>query len=195
MTNSHPNLYIIAGPNGAGKTTFAKEFLPHFAKCEKFVNADEIARGISPLAPRAGTIEAGRFVLKKIRELSSKRQSFGFETTLSGRSYIVLLRKLRESGYKIHLVYLWLPTVELAIQRVHERVRRGGHSVPEEDIRRRFNRGLKNLFHEYRNLFDTWAIWDNSGTKPIMAAYQREGNINMLNEDFVKQIMKGKEKL
>jgi predicted ABC-type ATPase len=164
-------LYVIAGPNGAGKTTFAREFLPHFAHCEEFVNADLIATGLSPFFPRGSAIQAGRLVLQRINELASKGTDFGFETTLSGKRYLSLLKRLRKSGYKIHLFFLWLPEVSLAINRVQDRVRQGGHSVPESDVRRRFYRGLKHLLVEYRPLLDEWIIFDNSGETPKKVAF------------------------
>jgi len=163
-------VYVIAGPNGAGKTTFAKEFLPHFAHCEEFVNADMIATGISPFSPRSAALAAGRLMLLRIRELSAAGQTFGFETTLAGKSYTTLFRRIRLQGYRIDLMYLWLPNTELAIKRVQDRVRQGGHDIPEVDIRRRFKRGLQNLFRLYRPLVDTWTFFDNSSRTPRMIA-------------------------
>jgi predicted ABC-type ATPase len=159
-------VYVIAGPNGAGKTTFAKEFLPHYAHCDEFVNADMIATGISPFSPRRAALEAGRLMLSRIRELMAAGQTFGFETTLAGKSYASLFRRLHQRGYRIDLIYLWLPTPELAIKRVQDRVRQGGHNIPEVDIRRRFTRGLQNLFRLYRPLMDSWTLLDNSGQTP-----------------------------
>lgn len=188
-------LYIIAGPNGAGKTTFAKEFLPNFVDCPEFVNADLIAGGLSPFSPKAAAVEAGRLMLRRIHQLASRRHAFGFETTLSGRGYLSLFRGLRAKGYRIHLFYLWLPNVQIAIQRVRERVRQGGHSVPEEDIRRRFNRGLKNLFAEYLNLMDTWTLSDNSGSLPRTVAYAKEGRIQTVDSNLFDKIKRGSESL
>lgn len=167
---SAPELFVIAGPNGAGKTTFAREFLPRFAKCREFVNADLIAGGLSPFSPGAAAMEAGRIMLGKIGELAAQRHTFAFETTLSGRGYLTLFRRLRLEGYRIHILFLWLPRVELAIGRVKERVRRGGHSVSEHDIRRRFARGVRNLLTEYHPLVDTWGLFDNSGSDPRLIA-------------------------
>jgi predicted ABC-type ATPase len=189
---SGPNLYVIAGPNGAGKTTFAREFLPHFAKCQEFINADLIAGGLSPFSARTAAIEAGRIMLRRIAELSSRRHDFAFETTLSGRSYLSLFRSLRGKGYRIHLIYLWLPHVRLAIRRVRDRVRRGGHNVPAVDIRRRFNRGVKNLLNEYRESVDSWTILDNSGSTPRLVAYAHHGNAQIIDtavfEDMRKRL-------
>src|SRR4051812_2445535 len=127
-------VYIIAGSNGAGKTTFAKRFLPDFARCDEFVNPDLIAAGLSPFAPRSVGMQAARLVLKRIRELCRRKQSFGFESTLSGKTYLALLKRLRKTGYRVHAFYLWLPNEELAIERVNDRARQGGHSVPVQDI-------------------------------------------------------------
>jgi len=131
------NVYVIAGPNGAGKTTFARTFLPDFAHCEEFVNADLVATGLSPFAPENRAIPAGRLVLARIKELSSQGKNFGFETTLSGITYLNLFKDLKKKDYIIHVFYLWLLDESLAVQRIRDRVRQGGHSVPLEDIRRR----------------------------------------------------------
>ncbi|MBI5242956.1 MAG: zeta toxin family protein [Elusimicrobia bacterium] len=187
MANRH-NLYVIAGPNGAGKTTFAREFLPHFAKCQEFVNADLIAGGLSPFSAAAAAIEAGRIMLKRIKELASQRCGFAFETTLSGRGYLSQFRKLKRRNYSIQLLYLWLPNVELAVQRVRDRVRQGGHDVPESDIRRRFDRGLKNLFSEYRPLLDTWTILDNSGARPELIAHEHQGRLQIIDAGLFLEI-------
>ncbi|HAZ07379.1 MAG TPA: Zeta toxin family protein [Elusimicrobia bacterium] len=186
-----PELFVIAGPNGAGKTTFAREFLPKYAKCQEFVNADLIAGGLSPFSPGAAAIEAGRIMLHRIEELSAQRHTFAFETTLSGRSYLSLFKKLRAGGYRIHLIFLWLPQVELAIQRVKERIHRGGHSVPEQDIRRRFDRGIKNLLTEYHVLVDTWGLFDNSGSQPRPIAKAKEGIIERIDAPLFEKIREG----
>jgi predicted ABC-type ATPase len=153
MEPKNKNAYIVAGPNGAGKTTFAREFLPYYANCRNFVNADLIAQGISPLAPEAAAIHAGRLMLAQIARFAQKGSDFGFETTLAGRGYLSLLRRLKKSGYKVHLFYLWVPDVELLLSRIAGRVEQGGHQVPESDVRRRFLRSASNLFQEY------WLWW------------------------------------
>lgn len=165
--SANPTLYIIAGPNGAGKTTFARKFLPKYAECTQFVNADLIALGLSPFAPETAALRAGRLVLERIDEFSRQRVDFGVETTLAGRSYAPLFRRLKGDGYRIHLFFLWLPEVDTTIARVADRVRRGGHHVPEEDVRRRYVRGLRNFAEVYRPLLDGWILFDNTGQTPI----------------------------
>lgn len=164
-----PIVYIIAGPNGAGKTTFAMKFLPRISEAN-FVNADLIAAGVSPLNPDSVAVEAGRLFLARIRELMARREDFAFETTLSGRSYIALLGELRAARYRIHLFFLWLPSVDLARKRVADRVRKGGHNIPVETIGRRFKRGIHNLFNLYRGLCDLIVIYDNSTAEPRVVA-------------------------
>ena len=132
----HPRLYVVAGPNGAGKTTFARKFLPDYAHCKQFVNADLIASGLSPFSPEAAALRAGRLLLEQIRLLARARSDFGFETTLAGVTYVSIFSKLKAEGYRIHLFFLWVPTVELALARIADRVRRGGHDVLEPVVRR-----------------------------------------------------------
>ena len=158
-----PTIYVIAGCNGAGKTTFAKEFLPHEVKCLRFYNADEIARGLSPLDPSAGAIKAGRLLLGEVRESIDRRETFALESTLSGKTYVHIFDRALSSGYDLELHYLWLSHVDQAIARVRRRVRTGGHNVPTADIRRRFERSLNHLFEDYLPLATRWVIWDNRG--------------------------------
>ncbi|HET9226237.1 MAG TPA: zeta toxin family protein [Thermoanaerobaculia bacterium] len=171
---SSPNVYIVAGPNGSGKSTFARLFLPEYADCREFVNADLIAAGLSPFNPESLSIQAGRLMLERIEALAAQRVDFGFETTFAGRGYTSLLRKLKESGYRIHVFFLWLPSVEMALARVRDRVLSGGHFVPEEVVRRRFSRGLSNLFKVYASLLDTWLVFDNSRELPHLVAFCME---------------------
>lgn len=166
MEARQPNLYVVAGPNGAGKSTFAHRFLPEYATCRELVNADLIAAGLSPFNPESLAIEAGRLMLQRIETLAEAREDFGFETTLAGRSWRPLLERLKEQGYRLHAFFLWLPGPELALARIEERVRAGGHSVPEEVVRRRFRRGLRNFFQLYAPIFDAWAILDGSAESP-----------------------------
>jgi predicted ABC-type ATPase len=179
---NRPNLYIVAGPNGAGKSTFARLFLPDYADCREFVNADLIAAGLSPFNPESLAIEAGRLMLGRIETLARSKVNFGFETTLAGRGYVPLLRRLRNEGYRIHLFFLWLPDPQLALARVYERVLSGGHSVPEEVVRRRFTRGLANFFHIYETILDTYLVFDSSGDAPRLVAVRLYGNHVIFDE-------------
>ena len=178
---AHPNCYIIAGPNGAGKTTFATEFLPHYANCPNFINADLIARGLSPFDPNAGLFRAGRTVLERIAEFIKARTDFAFETTLSGRSYAPLLRGVKKAGFRLHMFYLWIPSPELALLRIRDRVASGGHNVPERDVRRRFGRTLGNLFTLYRPLLDTLRFFDNASDEPRLIFRDVGGGTEVLD--------------
>lgn len=188
-----PRIFIIAGPNGAGKTTFAREFLPHYAECDEFVNADLIAEGISPFAATAAAFRAGRLMLEQIHLLAQRRLDFAFETTLSGKSYLPLLRNFKTQGYALHLFYLWLPSVELALARIADRVRLGGHNVPEAIVRRRFNKGLRNLFQFYRSLLDSWLILDNSTERPRIIAGEDQGVLHIHDKETYALLTKGEE--
>jgi len=176
------NAYIIAGPNGSGKTSFATEFLPDFVNCPNFVNADLIAKGLAPFQPNRAAIKAGKLVLQQIHEYSRRGVDFAFETTLSGKSYINLLKALKTKGYTLHLFFLWIPSPELAIKRIKNRVLEGGHNVPDEDVRRRFVRGIANFFNLYETIFDTWTVFDNSGPKPVLIAKRKNGNREVVDE-------------
>ena len=159
-------IVIIAGPNGAGKTTFAREFLVREAGCPSFVNADLIAAGLSPFTPEQAAFRAGRLMLKEIREYVGRRENFAFETTLSGRLYARYIRQWQETGYRIKLIFLSLPDVEIAVKRVRIRVAQGGHNVDEPVIRRRFDKGWNNFHNIYKKLVDAWVLYDNSGESP-----------------------------
>ena len=187
-----PNLYIIAGPNGAGKTTFARKFLPDYAKCLEFVNVDLIANGISPFDPERAALRAGRIMLEQIHSLAERRLDFGFETTLSGKAYIKLLQKMKKGGYLIHLFFLWINDVELALERIRLRVRNGGHAIPEATVRRRFGRSLANFLLVYKPLADSWTIFDNSGDVPKMIAFEESGKIEILDPDLFNNLLKYK---
>jgi predicted ABC-type ATPase len=169
-------LYIIAGPNGAGKTTFAREFLPNYADCKNFVNADLIAQGMAPFSPETAALRAGRTMLEEIRSFAERRVSFAFETTLSGRSYLTLLRTLK--------------SVDLALSRVKERVSRGGHDVPEAVIRRRFDRSMRNFLLHYRSLAKVWTLFDNSGEIPNVIAFQRDETIRIIERSAYSELVK-----
>lgn len=161
-------IIIIAGPNGAGKTTFARSFLPEEAQCLRFINADLIAAGLSPFAPEMAALKAGRLMLGEIADCVRKKESFAFETTLSGLNYLARIRHWREKGYHVTLYFLYLPDAETAIARVAERVRQGGHDIPEEVIRRRLRAGLRNFHKTYKTAVDAWALFDNSGETPVL---------------------------
>lgn len=164
---ANKRILIIAGPNGAGKTTFAREFLPE-DEFENFVNADLIAAGLSPLNPDAAAMRAGRLMLEEIDGYVERGDSFAFETTLSGRIYAGRIRKWRDAGYWVDLVFLELKDVEMAIGRVAERVQHGGHGIPENVIRRRFELGRDNFETIYKPIVDEWCLYDNSGTAPVL---------------------------
>ena len=170
------NLYIISGCNGAGKTTASYTVLPEILKCKEFVNADEIARGLSPFNPESVAIEAGRLMLRRIEELLGKGETFSIETTLATKSYISLVRRAQAKGYRVSVLFFWLQTPELAIQRVAERVQNGGHNIPEDIIRRRYVAGISNLFRLYMREADYWSIHDNSKTVRRQIAH---GGVNM----------------
>jgi predicted ABC-type ATPase len=161
-------ILIIAGPNGAGKTTFAREYLPHEAGVQLFVNADLIAAGLSPFAPEGAAITAGRYMLARLDELARRGESFAFETTLAGHNYLKRIRAWQAAGYHVTMYFLSLPNPEMAIARVAERVRRGGHSVPEDVVRRRYKAGLDNFRDVYQTQVDAWLHYDNSGPAPVM---------------------------
>lgn len=159
---------IIAGPNGAGKTTFAREFLPSDAACLVFVNADLIAAGLAPFAPESAAIHAGRLMLQELARHFAARENFAFETTLSGRGYLRLIEQWQAAGYRVKVIFLQLASVEEAIARVAQRVKQGGHNIPEAVIRRRFASGLANFKNLYAPRVDAWALYDNSGELPVL---------------------------
>jgi predicted ABC-type ATPase len=172
-----PTTYVIAGPNGAGKTSFATEFLPEFVQCREFVNADLIAAGLSPFAPETQAVRAGRLLLTRIKELAEGRENFAFETTLAGRGYVKTLTDLKRSGYRVFLFFLWLPDADTAMRRVANRVREGGHDIPEATIRRRYESGLRNLFQLYLPLADSWRLYNGSQLPPSLIAAMSEGRL------------------
>jgi predicted ABC-type ATPase len=175
MGEANPQVVVIGGPNGAGKSTLAPLLLRDTFGLLEYVNADPIALGLSAFDSASMSFEAGRIMLDRLRGLAKQRRHFAFETTLASRSYAPWIVKLKESGYRFHLVFLWLSTSELAIQRVKERVRSGGHSVSAEVIRRRHERGLANFFKLYQPLADTWAAYDNSSSgAPLLVSFGGE---------------------
>ncbi|VAW16134.1 hypothetical protein MNBD_BACTEROID05-466 [hydrothermal vent metagenome] len=184
------NVYIIAGPNGSGKTTFAKTFLPDYAKCDRFINADLIAAGLSPFSPQQVAFKSGKLVLEQIREYSEAGVNFGFETTMSGVTYLKYLKMLKEKGYKINIFFLWIPSSQLAIARVKDRVAQGGHNVPIKDIKRRFERSMKKFFNEYRLLANKWILFNNSEAKPELIAKKQNAHIDIVNHELFVSITK-----
>lgn len=166
-THANKRIIVIAGPNGAGKTTFARSFLPLEAQLLRFINADLIATGLSPFAPEAAAIKAGRLMLSEIENCVLRGDSFAFETTLSGIGYLNHIRQWQDQGYRVSLFFLKLPDVDMAISRVAERVRQGGHDIPPDVIRRRFAAGWRNFEQHYREAVNDWAVYDNTGPVAI----------------------------
>ena len=160
--NSNPILYIIAGPNGAGKTTASMNILPDLLDCNEFVNADEIAKGLSPFKPEEVAVQAGKLMLERIDSLLSQGASFAIETTLATRSYKKLVEQAQSLGYSVQLLFFWLESPEMACKRVAKRVSEGGHNIPVEVIYRRYGLGLENLFDIFMPIVDYWAIYDNN---------------------------------
>ena len=183
-------LYIIASPNGAGKTTFALEYLPQVVGCTRFINADLIAAGLSPLAPERELMAASRIFLGEIEELIEEGESFAFETTLAGRVYLRLVERLKYSGWQIELIYLALPNVQMSELRVAERVAHGGHNIPLSDIRRRFSRSLRNLFEEFSQRVDRCICFMNDGENPVVVFEQCGSNRDILHDDYYQLLMK-----
>ena len=187
---SKPICWIIAGPNGAGKTTFALNHLPEIADCQNFINADLIAAGISPLAPESKLRQASRIFLAEIKNCVRARSNFGFETTLAGRGYLRLVRRLQADGWRVELIYLALPSVEMSQFRVQERVAHGGHNIPLTDIERRFPRSLRNLLTEFSMMTDRTLCFMNTGEVPE-PVFVREGTQRIvLNTELFNQVSK-----
>lgn len=177
-----PTCWIIAGPNGAGKTTFALSYLPEVANCRQFINADSIAAGLSPLAPEQAQAAASRMYLARIEQCIDDRQDFGFEMTLSGRAYLRLVSRLKRQHWRVELVYLALPNIEMSRLRVAERVAHGGHDTPEAAIERRFARSLRNFFLDYAPLVDRARCFLNSGETSLPVLVQHGDNCEILDE-------------
>lgn len=174
-------LYIIAGPNGAGKTTASYTVLPELLECREFVNADEIARGLSPFNPESVAIQAGRLQLERIDFLLSQGVSFSVETTLASKSYVGLVNKAKTLGYETTLLFFWLSSPEMAIDRVKHRVSEGGHNIPEDVIRRRYKAGLTNLFRLFIPIVDDWYLFDNRVTPIVIAQKDKIVNNDLYN--------------
>src|SRR4051794_17387848 len=193
MAESAPSVVVLAGPNGAGKSTSAPSILKDALGVDEFVNADVIARGLSGFEPERAAIAAGRIMLARLRDLARQRTSFAFETTLASRSFAPWLADLVRNGYQFHLVFLLLPDPEMAVARVAARVSEGGHAVPEETIRRRYEAGLRNFFGLYQPMATTWNFWDNStesGLTPI-ASGEGQATLRVSNQAIWAQIKAG----
>lgn len=191
ISETVPYLYIIAGCNGAGKTTASFTILPEMLKCKEFVNSDEIAKGLSPFNSDsiAVAVEASRIMYKRIKELIAAGETFAMETTLATRSVANLIREAQKEGYYVTLLYFWLNTPELAIERVKMRVSAGGHNIPEETIRRRYAAGIRNLFELYLSISDYWMIADNSmSPMQIIAKGFKRDKIEIYNQVIYKKL-------
>ena len=189
-----PTLYIIAGCNGAGKTTASFTILPDILNCREFVNADEIARGLSPFQPQKVAFEAGRIMLQRIDELLTKKETFAFETTLSTKSYKNTIKKAKTLGYKTILLFFWLENVDLAKERVRLRVEQGGHNIESEIIERRYARGIKNLFELYLPIFDEIMIFDNSiGDHKLIAYKKQDIQLEIVDETTFSKLKNNKD--
>lgn len=181
-SSQQPILYIIAGPNGAGKTTASFNVLPTLLNCREFVNADEIARGLSPFDVESVAIQAGKLMLERIEFLLKQGQTFAIETTLATTSYTNLVSRAQGLGYEVHLLFFWLSSPEVAYERVARRVEEGGHNIPRGVIERRYWRGLKNLFEKFIPIVDYWAIYDNNSSSVLIASSSNNTNNNTLNK-------------
>lgn len=189
-TPSQPICWIIAGPNGAGKTTFALQYLPKVAQCRLFINADLIAAGLSPLAPEQQLLTASRLFLREIEQSIQNRRDFAFETTLSGRGYLQLIRRMKADGWRIELLYLALQNIEMSLLRVAERVAHGGHSIPSDDIKRRFPRSLGNFLGMYSEIVDCARLFINSEKEPRLILIQQGKNRTILEPEFFEQLIR-----
>lgn len=181
-------MYIIAGCNGAGKTTASFTILPEFMQCDEYINADEIARGLSPFHPERVPVEAGKLMILRITDLMKKGTTFAVETTLSTHSYVNLIKKAHKAGYVVELIFLWLSSADVAVKRVAKRVSEGGHNIPEDVIRRRYDAGIRNLIEIYSQIVDRWILIDNNSTS-VVVAETRNGDTTVFDLDRYNQIL------
>jgi predicted ABC-type ATPase len=189
-----PSLYIIGGANGSGKTTVALTVLPRFLQVFEYVNADAIAAGLSPLNPESMAMQSGRLMVERLQALSEAGVDFAFETTLAARTFFRFIEDCKTRGYRINLIYLWLPSADLAVERVARRVFSGGHHIPEEVVRRRYERGLKNLVELYLPMADGWMIFDNSGESfRLVAKRLKDDSLTIYNPMVWEKIYGGRE--
>lgn len=178
-----PRLFILSGCNGSGKTTASYSLLPDMLECSELVNSDEFAKSLSPFNPSAASIMAGRYMIMKIKYLLSKKADFIIETTLATRSLMNVIKEAKELGYEVTILYFWLNSVELAIQRVRKRVESGGHNIPEDVIRRRYVMGLNYFFNCYMPLCDRWVLADNSKSPFAVIAEGNKDGIQIKNDE------------
>lgn len=185
-----PVCWIIAGPNGAGKTTFALEFLPSMVDCRNFINADLIAAGLSPLAPEKELVAASRLFLREIETYIRKQENFSFETTLAGRGYLQLVKRLQQQGWQVELIYLALPNMKMSKLRVTERVTHGGHDIPLKAIERRFARSLQNMLTEFSTLVNRTRCFMNNGETPELIFEQHGVSRIIFHNNFYQLLLK-----
>ena len=185
-----PRLFVIRGPSGAGKTTSAMALMPELLECEEYVNADAIAQALSPFRPESVALDSGRLMLRRIHQLAAQNADFAFETTLASRSFAPLLSVWKAEGYTVTLLFLWLRSHELAVDRVRLRVQSGGHPISEDVIIRRYWAGLKNLVSLYLPLVDKWSVYDNSGPRPRLVAGRSESDVAVYDEGVWREILK-----
>ena len=185
-----PRLFVIGGPNGAGKTTSAMALMPQLLDCEEYVNADAIAQALSPFRPESVALQSGRLMLQRIHQLAAQHADFAFETTLASRSFAPLLSVWKAQGYTVTLLFLWLRSPDLAVDRVRFRVESGGHPISDDVIIRRYWTGLKNLVWLYLPLADKWSVHDNSGPRPTLVAGRSESDVVVYDEGVWNQILK-----
>ncbi len=184
-----PNLYIISGCNGAGKTTASYTLLPEMLECREFVNSDEFAKGLSPFRPENASIQASRYMIWKIKDLIKRKKDFGIETTLATRTLLNIVKQVQKDGYQVTILYFWLSSPELAIERVKARVQAGGHNIPEETVRRRYKVGISYFFNDYMPTCDRWILADNSQIPfRVVAQGLKNGPVNIKDEKTFLEI-------
>ncbi len=179
----HPNVVILGGPNGAGKSTISETLLGGYLGIRHYVNADTIARGLSAFNFDEMAVKAGKIMLEHLHDLAAQRANFAFETTLASRTFAPWIAELKKEGYRFHLFYVWVPSADVSVQRVRERVLQGGHGVPEETIHRRYRRGLENFFRLYRPLADNWEFYDNNVPKEPRLVAIGDGRIELADDE------------
>lgn len=193
MNSRAPQIYVIAGPNGSGKTTSAKTLLPELLNCHEYVNADSVAAALSPFNPDAVAMQAGRLMLERIHYLAGQGVDFAFETTLASRTFMHFLENCKTLGYEVNILFLWLKTPDIAIQRVKSRVEQGGHDIPEAVIVRRYFRSISNFLNTYSQTADNWLLYDNSERHSELIAYKTcDISINVIDTAIWQQIKRAK---